>query len=256
MNTLLLATLLTATTVAHVSHDTDNDRIKYQIVANEYGHSHNYAYVGTKIEETRQYLVYNMNMEACNKHSTLRFNIIDEKLTSSHGIPWGLNPVFTFKKDLFNYRCFLTVRKSPKRGVRYYDNIYHDDHWRILNPNYGYNHHYDNHNHHRAHNHYRNNNHSNKRNVVVVRPNNSNSRVIVRPNNSNTRVVVRPNSNSRVIVRDRGNNRTRVIVRDRQNNSRTRVIVRPRNVNHNHSHYKKKKWKHPKKKNGHRNHWH
>jgi len=245
MNTLLLASLLTATTVAHVSHDTDNDRIKYQIVTNEYGHSHNYAYVGTKIEETRQYLVYNMNMEACNKHSTLRLNIIDEKLTSSRGIPWGLNPVFSFKKDIFNYRCFLTVRKSPKRRVRYYDNMHRDSHWRILNPNYGHNHHYDNHNRrrHHAHNHYGNNNHSNKRNVVVVRPNNSNSRVIIKPKSSNTRVVVRPNSNSRVIVRDRGNNRTR-------------VIVRPRNVNHNHSHYKKKKRKHPKKKNGHKNHWH
>ena len=67
MNTLL-ATLLVATTVAHAPNHHD-EQIKYALNTVENGQRYNYLFTGHMIEETRQYMVYKMDMQACIKRS-------------------------------------------------------------------------------------------------------------------------------------------------------------------------------------------
>jgi len=223
MNTLLLASLLTATTVAHVSHDTNNEKIKYQIVINEDGYAYDYSYVGTKIKETRQYLIYNMNMEACNKQNAFYTDVIDSRVFTSR---WNSNSNFSFKKDIINYRCFLTIRKSPRWNNRHYNNVmsihHNNNHRRVIAR------------------------HNDRHKRVITRHNDRRTRVIIRnkQNNNRTRVVVRPHSNSRVIVRDRGNNGTRVIIKPRVYKKHLKNVnnFHKKNKKHKKGHVKIKKY--------------
>ena len=216
MNTLL-TTMLIAATVAH-SPNHHNEQINYALTTLEHGQRYSYLFTGHMIEETHQYMVYNMEMQACIKRSLRHELILSESLSNNWMENNDYYPNFSFKRNIFNNTCILTVRKHSYSTHM----INHNHHY----SNY-YNHGYDNH---RYYNH-------NRRNVVVVRPNTSRTRVVVRPNSTNrTRVVVRPHSNSRVIVRNRANGGTRVIVRPRGTKQHIQNV---RNFHKKHKKHKK-----------------
>ena len=208
MKTLFITlALLTATTTA-MAHGHNSvfgtDAVQYKIATHEQGMQYHYIFTGRKINETRQYLTYNMDMAACKRAGIPQHKFLFETITpidhnyNTISAPWGNNPSFSFKRNLISNRCILTVRKSA-------DHVRHLD---AYNPN--------------------------RKNVVVVRPHSNNTtRVVVRPNNNRTRVIVRNNDNSRVIVRNRGNNGTRVIIRPKnQHKQNFRKFVKNNSKKH------------------------